>query len=127
MYPESQYALRSLNAGAYGYLNKTGEASTYLQAIRTVAMGKKYVSPEVSDLLLEHLNQEQHSAPHDALSARELQVLLKIAIGHSLSQIAQELVLSPKTVSVYRSRVLEKLHLRNNVGLTTYAIQRHLI
>ena len=127
MYPESQYALRSLNAGAYGYLNKTGEASTYLQAIRTVAMGKKYVSPEVSDLLLEHLNQDQHSAPHDALSARELQVLLKIAIGHSLSQIAQELVLSPKTVSVYRSRVLEKLHLRNNVGLTTYAIQRHLI
>lgn len=127
MYPEEQYALRSLNAGAYGYLSKMAQGESYLEAVRTVAKGTKYVSPLVSDLLVEHLQQPMKTEPHDSLSARELEVFLKIAAGRSLSQIAEELVLSPKTVSVYRGRVLAKLHLVNNVALTTYAIQRRLI
>ena len=127
MYPEDQYAIRCLRAGATGYLNKAGDPADLVNAIRTVMQGRKYLTPEVAQLLAESLAQPAPETPHSALSERELQTLTKIASGRRLSDIAEELMLSPKTVSVYRSRVLEKLKLSNNAELTVYAIRNQLV
>jgi len=127
MFPEDQYALRCLKAGAQGYLNKAGDPGELVKAVRTVAQGRKYVTPMVAQMLVENLNAPQSASLHASLSERELQTLLKIASGKRLSDIAAELMLSPKTVSVYRSRVLEKLKLSNNAELTVYAIRNNLV
>lgn len=127
MYPEDQYAIRCLRAGARGYLNKAGEPAELITAIRTVFQGRKYVTPEVAEMLVDSLNAPEDQALHATLSERELQTLQKIASGKKLSEIAEELMLSPKTVSVYRARVLEKLHLANNAELTVYAIRNNLV
>ncbi|MDI3509703.1 response regulator [Hydrogenophaga bisanensis] len=127
MYPEDQYAIRCLRAGARGYLNKAGEPAELIAAIRTVFQGRKYVTPEVAEMLVDSLNAPEDQALHASLSERELQTLQKIASGKKLSDIADELMLSPKTVSVYRARVLEKLHLANNAELTVYAIRNNLV
>jgi len=127
MYPEDQYAIRCLRAGARGYLNKAGEPAELVTAIRTVQQGRKYVTPEVAQMLVDNLNAPESEELHASLSERELQTLQKIASGKKLSEIAEELMLSPKTVSVYRARVLEKLHLANNAELTVYAIRNSLV
>jgi len=127
MYPEDQYAIRCLRAGARGYLNKAGEPAELVAAIRTVMQGRKYVTPEVAQMLVDTLNKPETEELHASLSERELQTLQKIASGKKLSEIAEELMLSPKTVSVYRARVLEKLHLANNAELTVYAIRNGLV
>ncbi|MDH4393130.1 MAG: response regulator transcription factor [Aquabacterium sp.] len=127
MYPEDQYAIRALRAGAYGYVNKGGDPQLIVQAVRTVAQGRKYVTPEIAQMLVESLTTPTHENPHDKLSDRELQTLVMIASGKRLSDIAEELTLSPKTVSVYRARVLEKLALQNNAELTVYAIRNGLV
>lgn len=127
MFPEDQYALRCLRAGAQGYLNKAGDPSQLVTAVRAVMQGRKYVTPEVAQMLVENLSSPSTEALHASLSERELQTLLKIASGKRLSDIAEELMLSPKTVSVYRSRVLEKLKLTNNAELTVYAIRNGLV
>lgn len=127
MYPEDQYAIRCLRAGARGYLNKAGEPAELIAAIRTVFQGRKYVTPEVAEMLVDSLNAPEDQELHASLSERELQTLQKIASGKKLSEIADELMLSPKTVSVYRARVLEKLHLSNNAELTVYAIRNNLV
>lgn len=127
MFPEDQYAIRCLRAGAQGYLNKAGDPVNLITAVRTLAQGRKYVTPEVSQMLVESLSSPSDEALHASLSERELQTLLKIASGKRLSEIAEELMLSPKTVSVYRSRVLEKLKLSNNAELTVYAIRNELV
>jgi len=127
MYPEDQYAIRCLRAGAQGYLNKAGEPRDLITAVRTVAQGRKYVTPAVANMLVESLNTPENQTLHASLSERELQTLLKIASGKRLSDIAEELMLSPKTVSVYRARVLEKLKLSNNAELTVYAIRNELV
>lgn len=127
MYPEDQYAIRCLRAGAQGYVNKAGDPSELITAVRAVAQGKKYVSAAVAQMLVDNLHAPVNEVLHSALSERELQTLLKIASGKRLSDIASELVLSPKTVSVYRSRVLEKLKLSNNAELTVYAIRNNLV
>ena len=127
MYPEDQYALRCLKAGAQGYANKAGDPVLLIEAVRTVATGRKYLTSEVAQMLADSLAQPTPEAPHAALSERELQTLVKIASGRRLSDIAEELMLSPKTVSVYRSRVLEKLKLSNNAELTVYAIRNQLV
>ena len=127
MYPEDQYAIRCLRAGARGYLNKAGEPAELIAAIRTVFQGRKYVTPEVAEMLVDSLNAPEDQELHASLSERELQTLQKIASGKKLSEIADELMLSPKTVSVYRARVLEKLHLSNNAELTVYAIRNSLV
>lgn len=127
MYPEDQYAIRCLRAGARGYLNKAGEPAEMIAAIRTVYEGRKYVTPEVAQMLVDNLNAPETEELHASLSERELQTLQKIASGKKLSDIADELMLSPKTVSVYRARVLEKLHLANNAELTVYAIRNNLV
>jgi DNA-binding NarL/FixJ family response regulator len=127
MYPEDQYAIRSLRAGAYGYVNKGSDPQVMVQAVRTVAQGRKYVTPEIAQMLVESLTAPSTENAHDKLSDRELQTLQLIASGKRLSDIAEELKLSPKTVSVYRARVLEKLALQNNAELTVYAIRNGLV
>jgi DNA-binding NarL/FixJ family response regulator len=127
MFPEDQYAIRCLKAGAQGYLNKAGDPADLITAVRTVAQGRKYVTPGVAQMLVDNLSAPESTSLHACLSERELQTLLKIASGRRLSDIAEELMLSPKTVSVYRSRVLEKLKLTNNSELTVYAIRNGLV
>jgi DNA-binding NarL/FixJ family response regulator len=127
MYPEDQYAIRALRAGAFGYVNKGGDPSLIVHAVRTVAQGRKYVTPEIAQMLVESLTSPTSENAHDKLSDREMQTLVMIASGKRLSDIAEELMLSPKTVSVYRARVLEKLGLANNSEMTVYAIRSGLV
>ncbi|MDB5876654.1 MAG: LuxR family transcriptional regulator [Variovorax sp.] len=128
MFAEEQYAIRSLRAGAQGYVSKSGDPHELITATRTVAQGRKYVTPEVAQMLAESVSRPTaDNSAHAALSDRELQTLVKIASGKRLSDIAEELMLSPKTVSVYRSRVLEKLQLPNNAAITVYAIRNNLV
>ncbi|UDF33359.1 UNVERIFIED_ORG: response regulator transcription factor [Shinella sp. XGS7] len=127
MYPEDQYAIRALKAGAFGYVNKGGDPQLLVAAVRTVAQGRKYVTPEIAQMLVESLTAPATEQAHQKLSDRELQTLVMIASGKRLSDIAEELTLSPKTVSVYRARVLEKLSLSNNSELTVYAIRNGLV
>jgi two-component system invasion response regulator UvrY len=127
MYPEDQYAIRALRAGAAGYVNKGGDPQLLVQAVRTVAQGRKYVTPETAQMLVDSLNAPATENPHERLSDRELQTLVMIASGKRLADIASELMLSPKTVSVYRARVLEKLSMANNAELTVYAIKNGLV
>jgi DNA-binding NarL/FixJ family response regulator len=127
MYPEDQYAIRALRAGAYGYVNKGGDTQQIVEAVRMVAQGRKYITAEIAQMLAESLTQPQVEVAHEKLSDRELQTLVLIASGKRLSDIASELTLSPKTVSVYRARVLEKLALTNNSELTVYAIRNGLV
>ena len=127
MYPEDQYAIRALRAGAYGYVNKGGDPATIVAAVRTVAQGRKYVTPEMAQMLVESLTTPVTGNAHERLSDRELQTLVMIASGKRLADIAVDLNLSPKTVSVYRARVLEKLGLSNNSEMTVYAIRNGLV
>jgi two-component system, NarL family, invasion response regulator UvrY len=127
MYPEDQYALRAMRAGAYGYVNKGGDPAQIVAAVRMVAQGRKYVTPEIAQMLADNLTAPASESPHDKLSDREMQTLTLIASGKRLSDIAEELKLSPKTVSVYRARVLEKLGLANNSEMTVYAIRNGLV
>jgi two-component system, NarL family, invasion response regulator UvrY len=127
MYPEDQYAIRALRAGAFGYVNKGGDPQLLVQAVRTVAQNRKYVTPEIAQMLVESLTTPTTESLHSKLSDRELQTLVMIASGKRLADIAEDLTLSPKTVSVYRARVLEKLQLSNNSELTVYAIRNGLV
>ena len=127
MFPEDQYALRVLRAGAYGYVNKGGDPAQIVLAVRTVAQGRRFVTPEMAQMLVDNLTAPNQGPLHESLSDRELQTLLMIATGKRLSDIAFALNLSPKTVSVYRARLLEKLRLQNNAELTVYAIRHGLV
>lgn len=125
-YPEDQYGIRALKAGAMAYLNKAVAPELIVEAVRTVAAGRKYVTPEIAQALADSVASRGTNA-HDDLSDRELQTLMLIAEGRKLSEIAEQLSLSPKTVSVYRARVLEKLGLSSNAELATYAMRNGLI
>ncbi len=127
MYPEDQYAIRALKAGAAGYLTKDSAPERLVEAILSVSRGKKYITPQVAEMLATHLVTDTEGEPHEALSDREFQTMRLIASGKQLSQIADELSLSPKTVSVYRARVLEKMQLKNNAEMTHYAIKHGLV
>ena len=127
MFAEDQYAIRCLRAGAHGYLNKAGDPAQLIVAVRALAQGRKYVSPEVAQMLVDSLSNPMQELPHTTLSERELQTVLKIASGKKLSEIAEEMTLSPKTVSVYRARALEKLKLTTNADITMYAIRNNLV
>jgi two-component system invasion response regulator UvrY len=126
MHKEDQYAIRALKAGASGYLTKQGASSELVLAIRTIAKGKKYLSTSVAESLANHLGDEEKPL-HETLSDREFQTLSMIASGMTVGDIAEKLCLSVKTVSVYRARLLEKMHLHNNSEITHYAIKNHLI
>jgi two-component system, NarL family, invasion response regulator UvrY len=127
MYPESQYALRSMRAGAAGYLTKDSVPDRLVEAIHRIAEGKKYITPALGEALAEFVNRDSDELPHERLSDREFETLRLIASGKALSDIAEELKLSPKTVSVYRARMLEKMQLKNNSELTHYALKHHLV
>jgi DNA-binding NarL/FixJ family response regulator len=127
MYPEDQYAVRAFRAGAAGYLNKASAPEKLIEAVNQVIAGRKYVTPEIAQALIENLNAPEQAAPHDKLSDREFQTLKLIASGKRLSDIAEALALSPKTVSVYRARILEKMGMSNNAELTHYAIKHGLV
>ena len=127
MYPEDQYAIRALKAGAAGYLNKQSAPDQLVTAIRQVASGKKYVSASLAMELAEAIGEDSDRPLHEKLSDREYQTLCMIASGKTLTQIAEELNLSVKTVSVYRARLLEKMRLRNNAELTHYGLKFGLV
>ena len=127
MNPTDQYAVRCLRAGAQGYASKAADPLALIDAVHVIAQGRKYLTSDVAQMLAESIAEPQHEAAHAALSERELQTLLKIASGRRLTEIDDELMLSPKTVSVYRARVLEKLKLTNNAELTVYAIRNGLV
>ncbi len=127
MHRENQYAIRSIKAGASGYLNKQSAPKELVNAIRLVASGMKYISPALAQELANHINDDHEISPHDSLSDREYQTLTMIASGKTVSNIAKELSLSVKTVSEYRSRLLVKMKLRNSAELTHYAIKNQLV
>jgi len=127
MYPEDQYAIRALKAGAMGYLNKSADPAQIVTAIRTLHAGRKYITPAIAEALASRLSVDESEKPHERLSDREFQTLVRLASGQRLSDIAAELNLSPKTVSVYRARVLEKLALQSNAELTAYCLRNGLI
>ena len=127
MYPEDQYALRVLRAGAAGYLTKDSAAAELVKAIRQVVRGGRYVSACLAEKLAFEIGTDARRLPHETLSDREFQVLGLLAAGKSVKEIAAELSLSAKTVSTYRARLLEKMHLRTTAELMYYALQHHLL
>ncbi len=127
MHAEDQYAVRSMKAGAAGYLNKQSAPSQLVNAIRTVASGKKYISGELAEQLANGLSQGYQELRHQNLSDREYQTLCLMASGKKLSEMAKIMSLSAKTVSVYRARLLEKMNLKTNAEAIHYAISNHLI
>jgi two-component system invasion response regulator UvrY len=127
MHSEEQYALRALKAGASGYLTKESAPDKLIEAIRVVSHGRKYISFSVAEKLAYNLELGEEKPPHENLSDREYQVMCMIASGKTVKEIADELALSVKTISTYRTRILEKMGLRNNAALTHYAIQNRLV
>jgi DNA-binding NarL/FixJ family response regulator len=127
MYPEDQYAVRTIRAGAAGYLNKESAPEELVTAIRKVLNGGQYISASVADELVLHARHEDDQPVHKHLSDREYQVLCLIAAGKEVKEISTELSLSAKTISTYRTRLLEKMNLKTNAELTHYAIQNGLV
>ncbi|TMI72583.1 MAG: response regulator transcription factor [Bacteroidetes bacterium] len=127
MYPEDQYALRVLKAGASGYLGKDNIHDDIIKAIQSVQLGKKFITPAVAEKLANALGEDNRLQPHETLSDREFEVLKLLASGKAVSDIASQLSLSATTVSTYRSRIMEKMNMRTNAELTRYALEKKLI
>jgi DNA-binding NarL/FixJ family response regulator len=127
MYPERQYALRALMAGAAGYMTKESAPDELTAAIRQVAQGKRYITPSLAETLADRLAEPTKGELHESLSNREFQVMRLLATGRTISDIAQELSLSTKTISTYRARILEKLKLESTADIIRYAIERGLV
>jgi two-component system, NarL family, invasion response regulator UvrY len=126
-HPEDHYAIRCLKGGADGYLTKDSASELLIAAIRRVTKGGKYISPGLAEQLAWTLQHDSAETPHESLSDREFQVMQHIASGETVSQIAETLCLSVKTISTYRTRVLRKLNLRNNAEIMQYAIREQLV
>ena len=126
-YPETQFGLHALRAGASGFISKTTEPAELLRAIRTVARGSRYISQGLTDVLVNGLGNAGDGPLHQSLSQREFQILCKLAEGLGVTTIGAELNLSVKTISTYRSRVLTKLGLNSNADLVAYAIRHQLL
>jgi len=127
MFPEDQYAMRTIRAGAAGYLNKESAPEELVQAIRKILRGGEYISAAVADELVLYTRHKDDQPLHKHLSDREYQVLCLIASGKEVKEISSELALSAKTVSTYRARLLEKMNMKSNAELTHYAIQNGLV
>jgi two-component system invasion response regulator UvrY len=127
MYPEEQYALRAIKAGAAGYITKGSASEELLEAIRKVSKGGRYISADIAEKLLFDIDQEPERPPHERLSDREYQILCMIGRGKTVSEIALELCLSVKTVSTHRVHILEKMKMKSNAELTNYAIKCNLV
>ena len=127
MHPEETYALRAIKAGASGYLTKQSAPALLVTAIRQVARGRRYISPAVAEELAGTIADGSDRPAHATLSDREYETMRLIASGRTLTQIAADMHLSAKTVSVYRARLLQKMRLKNNSELTHYALKNHLV
>lgn len=127
MYPADQFGVRALKAGAAGYLTKDCAPDVLVEAVERIMSGKRYITEDLAELLAESMGPASEIPPHQMLSDREFQTLRLIASGKKLSEIASTLALSPKTVSVYRTRLLKKMRLSNNAELTHYAIKHGLV
>jgi two-component system invasion response regulator UvrY len=125
-YPESQFAVRALRAGASGYLTKESPPEILIEASRQIMDGARYITPTIADLLADNLGADASRQPHELLSDREYEVMIRIAKGESPTEIADSLSLSVKTVATYRVRILNKMALKNNADLMQYAIRRNL-
>ena len=126
-YPERQYAVSVLRAGASGFLSKESAPDELVKAVKMVMSGRRYVSAALAELLVSDLDADAQKPLHSALSEREFQTLCKLAMGRSVSEIANELCISVKTVSTYRSRILQKMNFKTNADLTSYALRAGLI
>jgi two-component system invasion response regulator UvrY len=126
-FAEKQYAINVLRAGAAGYLGKDQAPEDFMRAVHTVLAGRRFVSATLSDILVRTLDEPGDQPLHAGLSQREFQILCKLAAGRAVSEIAQELCISVKTVSTYRARVLQKMNLQTNADLTTYALRNGLL
>jgi two-component system, NarL family, invasion response regulator UvrY len=126
-FAEKQYAITVLRGGASGYLAKDKAPEEFMSAVRTVLAGRRFVSTSLSELLISELDEPTDQPMHSKLSEREFQVLRQLAVGRSVTEIAVELAISVKTISTYRARVLEKMHLDTNADLTTYALRNGLL
>lgn len=127
MHPEDQYAVHLLRAGASGFFPKAGEAKDLLAAVRSVADGRRYISPTLAEALALEATGTANGPPHRQLSSREFQIFVGLAAGKTVTHLADELCLSVKTVSTYRTRVLEKMHMSRNAELTAYALRHNLM
>lgn len=126
-FAEKQYAIHALRAGASGYLAKDQAPEEFLRAVHTVLAGRRFASAALTEILVDALDEPGDRPLHASLSQREFQTLCKLAMGRSVSEIAHELCISVKTVSTYRARILEKMHLDNNADLTGYALRNGLV
>jgi len=127
MYPEEQYAFRSLRAGASGYLTKQSSSDELIDAIRKVAQGRKYITPSLAEKLVFELEVDARKLPHETLSDREYQVMCMIGSGKTVKEIAETLSLSVRTISTHRAHILKKMKVKNNAQLTYYAIKNALV
>jgi len=127
MHPEDQFAIRILRAGAAGYITKESAPEELVEALRKVCAGGKYVSPQLAEKLAVFIEGDNTRAPHERLSDREFEILRMLALGKTVTEVADQLLLSVKTVSTYRARVLEKMKMSTNAELTRYALQSGLI
>ena len=127
MHPEDQYAVRVLREGADGYLSKESAAEELIGALRKIHGGGKYVSPSLAERLAQTVERGFEGPPHEQLSTREFQVMVLIAQGRTVSEIGDELHLSVKTISTYRTRILEKMGMKNNAELMHYAIEEGIV
>jgi two-component system invasion response regulator UvrY len=127
MYPEQQFAVRFIRAGAAGYLTKESASEELIEAIRMVSSGKKYITRTLAETLASELETGQEKPPHERLSDREYQVMCMIASGKTVKQIAEQLFLSVYTVRTYRSRILKKMKMKIDTQLTQYAVKNNLI
>jgi DNA-binding NarL/FixJ family response regulator len=126
MHPQEQYALRALKLGASGYLTKDTASEELLLAVKKISAGGKYISQSLAENLTFHLDKENQRQKHETLSVREFEIMIKIAIGKSLTETGIELCISDKTVSTYRRRIMEKMGFNKNVELTKYCIENNL-
>lgn len=127
IYPEEQYALRVFQAGARGFLNKDTAPDQLIRAVQMILDGKKYIQPTLAENMTAVIGQEANLLPHELLSEREMLVMVKLAAGEPVSQIARELALTPNTISTYRARIMQKMALSTNAAITQYAIEHRLI
>ena len=127
MHPEERFAIRSLKAGAYGYLTKESAGDDIILAIKKIASGRRYLSESLAEKLAGGLELAKNKLPHEILSDREFEILRYIAQGKALTEIGEELNISVSTVGTYRSRILDKLKLSNNAELILYVLENHLI
>ncbi len=127
MHPEDRFAVRALKAGAFGYLTKDAKPEEIIKAVRQVVTGRKYITPSLAEMLATEIDRDITKMPHELLSDREFQIMQLVASGKKVSEIAEKLSISIRTVNTYRARVMNKMNMKTNADLTLYAVENNLI